>query len=102
MGENKIIVGNKAPDFKASFLVDGVEKKMSLKDFSGKKIVLYFYPKDLTPGCTWQAENIRNNYSDLQAAGIVIVGVSKDTIKLHQRFVEKKELPFALVCLMKI
>ena len=90
-------IGNKAPDFTANFLVDGEEKELKLSSFKGKKIVLYFYPKDLTPGCTWQAENIRDNFETLSKAGICVVGVSKDPIKLHQRFVEKKELQFPLV-----
>ncbi|NQZ84770.1 MAG: thioredoxin-dependent thiol peroxidase [Nanoarchaeales archaeon] len=92
-----IQVNDKALDFKASFLVDGEEKVMSLSDFKGKKIALYFYPKDMTPGCTWQAENLRDNYKELTSKSIVVIGVSKDPIKLHKRFTEKKELPFTLV-----
>ncbi len=90
-------INDKAPDFKGSFLIGGEEKEMKLSFFKGKKIALYFYPKDLTPGCTMQAENLRDNFKVLSDAGICVVGVSKDPIKLHQRFVEKKELPFALV-----
>lgn len=92
-----VILNDNAIDFKANFLIDGEEKEMNLSFFKGKKIVLYFYPKDLTPGCTMQAENLRDNFDELTKQGIVVVGVSKDPIKLHQRFVEKKELPFALV-----
>jgi peroxiredoxin Q/BCP len=97
MTENKVSILDDALDFKASFLVNSVEKQMSLKDFKGKKIVLYFYPKDLTPGCTMQAENLRDNFSELSKNNIVVMGVSKDSIKLHERFALKKELPFALV-----
>ena len=92
-----IEIGQNALDFSAKFLVDREEKDMKLSDFKGKKIVLYFYPKDLTPGCTMQAENLRDNFSELSKNNIIVVGVSKDPIKLHQRFVEKKEIPFALV-----
>lgn len=90
-------VGDKAPNFKAMALVDSKEKEISLSDFKGKKVALYFYPKDLTPGCTTQACNLRDNYSDFKKSGIVVIGVSKDSIKLHKSFVEKKELPFILI-----
>lgn len=92
-----VILYDKAVDFKASFLVGGVENELRLSSFKGKKIVLYFYPKDLTPGCTLQAENLRDNFEELSSKNIVVIGVSKDSIKLHQRFAFKKELPFALV-----
>lgn len=90
-------VGDKAPNFKAKALVDSEEKEISLSDFKGKKVALYFYPKDLTPGCTTQACNLRDNFSDLKKAGITVIGVSKDSMKLHKSFVEKKELPFILI-----
>jgi peroxiredoxin Q/BCP len=97
MVENKLNIGDLALDFKANFLVDGDEKELKLSSFKGKKIVLYFYPKDLTPGCTWQAENLRDNFDVLSLKSIVIIGVSKDSCDLHRKFVEKKDLPFALV-----
>ena len=92
-----VIINEKAPEFKASALVDGNEKQISLKDFKGKKIALYFYPKDMTPGCTTQACNLRDNYSDLKKQGIVILGISIDSINSHTNFIQKKELPFILV-----
>lgn len=67
------------------------------KDFTGKKTVIYFYPKDNTPGCTTQACNIRDNYSILQKEGIEIIGVSADDQKMHQKFIEKQSLPFPLI-----
>lgn len=90
-------VNDKAPDFKAMALVDGEEKEIKLNDFKGKKVAIYFYPKDMTPGCTTQAENLRDNYKELQDKGIVVLGVSTDPMKSHQKFVEKKELPFILI-----
>lgn len=90
-------VGDKAPQFKAQALVGTEEKTVSLSDFKGKKVALYFYPKDLTPGCTTQAENIRDNYDVLGKEGITVIGVSTDPVKSHQKFVEKKELPFMLI-----
>ncbi len=70
---------------------------LSSKDFLGKKTAIYFYPKDNTPGCTVQACNIRDNYSVLKKAGIEIIGVSADDIKIHQKFIEKQNLPFPLI-----
>lgn len=90
-------INKKAPDFKAMALVNGKEKEIKLSDFKGKKVALYFYPKDLTPGCTVQAENLRDNYDELTKKGVVIIGISTDPMKSHQKFVEKKELPFILV-----
>ena len=90
-------IGDNAPNFKAIALIDNNEKKISLSDFKGKKTALYFYPKDLTPGCTIQAENLRDNYKELTKKGIVVIGVSKDPIKSHIKFSEKKELPFILI-----
>jgi peroxiredoxin Q/BCP len=97
MVENKLNVGDLALDFKANFLIDGDEKELNLSFSKGKKIVLYFYPKDLTPGCTWQAENLRDNFNELSSKNIVVIGVSKDSCDLHRKFVGKKDLPFALV-----
>lgn len=87
-------IGDKAPDFKAKDQ-DGNEIKLS--DFKGKKIVLYFYPKDNTPGCTAQACNLRDNYEELQKQGYVVLGVSQDSKKSHQKFIEKQNLPFPLI-----
>ena len=67
------------------------------KDFEGKRIVLYFYPKDSTPGCTAEACNLRDNYAALRAAGYEIYGVSKDSTASHGRFIEKNALPFTLL-----
>lgn len=92
-----VTIGEKAPEFKAKALNNGIEKEVSLKDFRGKKIALYFYPKDLTPGCTTQAENLRDNYDELQKQGIEVIGVSKDPLTSHKNFSQKKELPFILV-----
>lgn len=90
-------VNDIAPDFKAQALVGGEEKEISLSDFKGKKVVLYFYPKDLTPGCTVQAENLRDNISEFEKLGVTVIGVSIDPIESHKKFAEKKELPFILL-----
>jgi peroxiredoxin Q/BCP len=90
-------INDKAPNFTAKALIKGKEKEIKLTDFKGKKIVIYFYPKDLTPGCTVQACNLRDNYSELEKNNITIIGVSKDSIKSHSNFITKKELPFILV-----
>lgn len=86
--------GDKAPAFTAK---DQNGKEVSLSDYKGKKVVLYFYPKDDTPGCTAQACNLRDNYSALQKKGLVVLGVSVDSAKSHKKFEEKYELPFTLV-----
>src|SRR5690606_2497480 len=70
---------------------------VSLKDYAGKRVVIYFYPKDNTPSCTVQACNLRDNYTALKKAGIVILGVSADSIKSHQKFIQKFDLPFTLL-----
>lgn len=90
----KLQVGDKAPDFKAN---DQNEHQHSLTNYKGKKLALYFYPKDNTPGCTAQACNIRDNYKILQDAGINILGVSIDDVKSHQKFEQKFDLPFPLL-----
>jgi peroxiredoxin Q/BCP len=87
-------VGDKAPEFTS---VDQNGATVKLEDFKGKRVVIYFYPKDNTPGCTAQACNIRDNYKALQDEGIAILGVSADTEKKHQNFIEKYELPFPLL-----
>ena len=87
-------VTDKAPAFESK---DQHGNAFSSERLIGKKFVLYFYPKDLTPGCTAQACNLRDNYSELQAQGIEIIGVSMDDEKLHTRFITKYELPFTLL-----
>ena len=86
--------GDKAPDFSA-LNQDG--KTIKLSDYKGKKVVLYFYPKDDTSGCTAEACNLRDNYSDLKAKGYEVVGVSIDPVKSHDKFVKKYDLPFTLL-----
>ncbi|WKN44354.1 thioredoxin-dependent thiol peroxidase [Tunicatimonas pelagia] len=87
-------IGDTAPNFEAQNQEGGTIK---LSDYQGKKVVLYFYPKDNTPGCTAQACNLRDNYSALQQAGYEVIGVSPDGVKSHQKFIEKQELPFTLI-----
>ena len=86
--------GDKAPAFAAK---DQNDHDITLNLFSGKKVVLYFYPKDDTPGCTAQACNLRDNYSDLLEKGFAIVGVSADDVNSHKKFEKKFSLPFPLV-----
>jgi peroxiredoxin Q/BCP len=87
-------VGQKAPEFEAK-IENGESIKLS--DYLGKKVVLYFYPKDATPGCTAQACNLRDNYETLQKAGFVVLGISSDAEKSHVKFIEKQSLPFSLI-----
>lgn len=86
--------GQKAPDFTAK---DQNGKSISLSDFSGKDIILYFYPKDDTPGCTAEACNFRDNYQSLLEHGFQVLGVSVDDEKSHQKFITKYNLPFTLI-----
>ncbi|MEO6135883.1 MAG: thioredoxin-dependent thiol peroxidase [Ginsengibacter sp.] len=86
--------GDKAPDFTAK---DQDSNKVSLKDFKGKKVVLYFYPEDDTPTCTIEACNLRDNYSTLKKEGLIVLGVSPDEEKKHKKFEEKYSLPFTLL-----
>jgi len=86
--------GQKAPDFK---LPDASGKTVSLKDLKDKTVILYFYPKDDTPGCTVQACGFRDEYKQFTKKGAVIVGVSPDDAKAHTKFVEKFKLPFVLL-----
>jgi len=86
--------GDKAPDFNG---IDQEGKKVSLKDFKGKKLVLYFYPKDDTPGCTAEACNLRDNYEALLKKGFKILGVSADSEESHKKFISKYVLPFPLL-----
>ncbi len=87
-------IGDKAPDFKG---VTQKEQEIQLSDFSGKKLILYFYPKDNTPGCKAEACSLRDGYSQLLKDGFVVVGVSADSIKLHNKFIESNSLPFDLI-----
>ncbi len=87
-------IGDKAPDILG---IDENGKEVRLKDFQGRKLVLYFYPKDNTSGCTAEACSLRDHYDELQQAGYDVVGVSKDSAASHQRFKEKHELPFPLI-----
>lgn len=86
--------GIKAPDFS---LEDEAGKTVSLSGLKGKKVVLYFYPKDMTPGCTAQSCNLRDNYEALQSAGYEVLGISVNDAKDHQKFIDKYELPFSLL-----
>lgn len=86
--------GDKAPNFKG-LNQDGVEIK--LVDFKGKKLIVFFYPKDNTPGCTAEACNLKDNYTLLKEQGFEIIGVSADSQKKHQGFISKYELPFPLI-----
>lgn len=86
--------GSKAPAFSG---VDQNGHTISLKDYKGKQVALYFYPKDDTPGCTAQACNLRDNYDALLKAGIQVIGVSTDSVKSHKKFEQKYELPFPLI-----
>ena len=87
-------VGMKAPDFT---LLDKRGNSVSLSDFLGKKVVLYFYPKDSTPGCTRQACAFAQNHSNFEDKNVVVIGISKDSVASHLKFAEKYELPFVLL-----
>ena len=90
----KLKKGDKAPDFQG---VDQDGNAISLSDFSGKKLVLYFYPKDNTPGCTAESCNLRDNYSELKKMGFTVLGVSADDEKSHLKFIDKFSLPYTLI-----
>lgn len=87
-------VGDKAPDFTVN---DQNGKPFKLSSLKGKKVVLYFYPKDMTPGCTAEACNLRDNYKALIKQGYEVLGISTDSEKAHQKFIEKEKLPFSLL-----
>jgi len=91
---NQLKEGDKAPDFAVN---DGEGKTVRLKDLKGKKFVLYFYPKDDTPGCTKEACSFRDSFSKFKRRGIEVFGVSLDSEKKHQKFTEKYSLPFRLL-----
>jgi len=90
----KLKIGDKAPDFKG---VDENNKDISLTDYTGKKIILYFYPKDNTPGCTNEACNLRDNYDMWINRGYDVIGVSPDSQQSHLKFIDKHSLPFTLI-----
>ena len=87
-------VGDKAPE---TLGINEKGEEICLSDYKGKKLVLYFYPKDSTSGCTAEACNLRDNYDTLRQAGYEVVGVSVDSEKSHQKFIEKNSLPFPLI-----
>lgn len=91
---NHLKEGQKAPAFDG---VDQDNQKVKLSDFTGKKVILYFYPKDNTPGCTAEACNLRDNYEDLLKKGFKVIGISPDNEKSHKRFAGKHSLPFPLI-----
>jgi peroxiredoxin Q/BCP len=90
----KLREGDKAPDFSAETSGGG---RVSLSDFAGKNLILYFYPKDDTPGCTKEACAFRDAYADFKKRGAVVLGVSPDPVKSHDKFVKKFNLPFTLL-----
>ena len=90
----KLEEGKKAPAIK---LKDQHGKTISLSDFAGSKVVIYFYPKDMTPTCTVQACNLRDGFSALKKEGIVVIGISPDDVESHKKFEEKNKLPFILL-----
>ena len=87
-------IGDKMPEFE---VVDQDGNVVCSKDFIGKKTIVYFYPKDNTPGCTAEACNLRDNYEALKAQGYNVVGVSKDSAASHRKFIDKFDLPFTLL-----
>ncbi|MEP5613913.1 MAG: thioredoxin-dependent thiol peroxidase [Cyclobacteriaceae bacterium] len=86
--------GDPAPQFESK---DQNGNAVKLSDYKGKKVVLYFYPKDNTPGCTAESCNLRDNYDLLQKQGYIVLGVSSDNEKSHLKFIEKHDLPFSLI-----
>jgi peroxiredoxin Q/BCP len=89
-----IQIGDKAPEILGA---DQNGKEIKLSDFKGKKLALYFYPKDNTSSCTAEACSLRDGYQDLRNAGYEVIGVSKDSAKSHQRFIGQHSLPFSLI-----
>ncbi|MFM7193375.1 MAG: peroxiredoxin, partial [Bacteroidota bacterium] len=89
-----LTIGSKAPDFTVN---DQDGKPVALKNLKGTSVVLYFYPKDMTPGCTAESCNLRDNYKVLKARGYEVFGVSTDNEKSHRKFIEKEKLPFRLL-----
>ena len=91
---SKLQIGDKAPEING---VDQNGNNITLEQYQGKKVVLYFYPKDMTPGCTAQSCNLSDNYKVLQKNGYDVIGVSCDSVKRHQKFIDKYSLPFNLI-----
>ena len=89
-----IAIGDRVPDLLGT---DQVGKEVRMSDYPGKKVALYFYPKDNTSGCTAEACSLRDGYEALQAKGYEVIGVSKDSAKSHQGFIQKQNLPFRLI-----
>lgn len=89
-----LVEGNQAPDFTG---IDQNNQSFTLSSLKGKKVVLYFYPKDNTPGCTTQSCDLRDNYKLLQEQGFEVIGISADSVKSHQNFITKYNLPFTLI-----
>ncbi|MFC7680670.1 thioredoxin-dependent thiol peroxidase [Paenibacillus sp. GCM10028914] len=94
MTQVQVQIGNEVPDFT---LPASNGKNVSLSDFRGKKVVVYFYPKNMTPACTNEACNFRDNYQDIQKEGAVVIGISTDPLKSHDKFIQKYDLPFLLL-----
>ena len=90
----KLKIGSRAPDFKVK---DQDGNWFKLSELKGKKVILYFYPKDMTPGCTAESCNLRDHYPSLQKKGYEVLGISKDSEKSHQNFIQKQKLPFRLL-----
>lgn len=86
--------GMKAPDFT---LMGSDKKEHKLSDYAGKKVILYFYPKDNTPGCSLEAQNFKANIDEINEKDAVVIGISRDTLKSHDKFIEKYDLPFLLL-----
>ena len=89
-----LTVGDRIPEVLG---IDQNGKEIKASDLAGKKVVIYFYPKDNTPGCTAEACSLRDGYADLRAAGYEVIGVSKDSEASHRKFIEKQSLPFTLI-----
>jgi peroxiredoxin Q/BCP len=91
---SKVSVGNKVPQFKLPATGD---QTIKLSDFKGKNVVLYFYPKDSTPGCTLEGQDFRDNIRKFRARNTVVLGVSRDSLKSHENFKTKQKFPFELI-----
>lgn len=91
---DKLKLGQAVPDFQFDSTV-GTERHLS--DFKGQRVVIYFYPKDHTPGCTCEAENFRDTYAEFQRQGVVVLGVSRDSLNSHSKFAADLQLPFELI-----
>jgi peroxiredoxin Q/BCP len=88
------MIGENVPDFSAKITGN---KTIKLSDFRGRNVVLYFYPKDSTPGCTLEAQNFRDNFAQFEASNTIIFGISRDSLKSHENFKCKQNLPFDLI-----